>query len=81
MSVWRVHVQDASSGMEVEGKAKLRGFLASASVDGTAKLWDVASKQAVQTFTGHAVRTLVKAALDLRFLPRGRTRSRWGHGC
>lgn len=67
--------------MEVEGKAKLRGFLASASVDGTAKLWDVASKQAVQTFTGHAVRTPVKATLDLRFLLKGRRWDRWGHGC
>jgi WD40 repeat protein len=57
--------------MEVEGKAKLRGFLASASVDGTAKLWDVASKQAVQTFTGHAVRTLVNASFSFASCSKG----------
>lgn len=42
--------------MEVDGGHGLRGMVASASVDGTAKLWDLGKRADVQTFKGHAVR-------------------------
>lgn len=42
--------------MEVDGGHGLRGMVASASVDGTAKLWDLGKRAEVQTFKGHAVR-------------------------